>query len=366
MTAPSGSAVGGTASSPAPVTGGRPAAAGGATAPAGTAAGGAGSPSGATPGASGAAGTRTAESGAGPDGAPQAGPAAGKPRAAGPGLRVAGAALSILAVLLLGFVADIGVIGQVRHARDRQVDYATLRADLANGVAPVGGPAVAGSGVKPLTPGALVAVLRIPGLHVKEVVHEGTTSAILSRGPGHRRDTPLPGQAGVSVIMARQAAYGGPFRHLKDLRSGERFTVTTGQGTARYQVLGVRRAGDPQPAPLAAGHGRLTLITADGTPFMPRGVLRVDAELVSPAQPGSAPAVAPGSLPADEKPMAGQSDGWLPLVLWGQALLLAAAVVTWAHLRWGRPHTWVVGVPLLAVLGLVVADGAALLLPDLM
>ncbi|MEV6005973.1 sortase [Streptomyces sp. NPDC051976] len=315
---------------------------------------------------------RPAASAAGPD-RPTSAPTgrARTARPAGPGLRVAGTALTILAVLLLGFVVDVGLLGDIRHDRDRQVDYATLRADLANGTAPVGpaapgAAADAGPGVKPFTSGALLAVLSIPELHLREVVHEGTTSRILVRGPGHRRDTPLPGQAGVSVIMARQATYGGPFRHLGDLRPGQTFTVTTGQGTARYRVLGLRRGGDPQPAPLAAGAGRLTLITADGTAFMPHGILRVDADLVSAVQPASAPAVATAALPADEKPMAVEHDGWLPLVLWGQALVLAAAAMTWAHLRWGRPHTWVVGVPLLAVLGLLVADNVALLLPNSM
>lgn len=285
------------------------------------------------------------------------------PRPAGPGLRVAGTALSILAALLLGFVVDAGLLSGIRHTRDRQVDYATLRGDLANGVAPVGG---SGDGITPLTPGSLIAVLQIPALHLREVLHEGTTAKILARGPGHRRDTPLPGQAGVSVIMARQAVYGGPFRHLRDLRAGQEFTVTTGQGVQRYRVIGPRRAGDPQPPALAAGRGRLTLITADGTPFMPSGILRVDADLISPVQPAFPPPVATAGLPADEKPMAVQSDGWLALVLWGQALVLAAAVLTWAHARWGRPHTWVVGVPVLALLGLLVADNVSLLLPNLM
>ena len=313
---------------------------------------------------------RTAAPSAGPDGpsAQRTGRARGS-RPAGPGLRIVGTALIILATLLLGFVADAGLLSQLRHTRDRQVDYAALRSDLANGVAAVGTPGAGSgqaSGVRPLTSGTAVAILDIPAIGLREVVHEGTTARILARGPGHRRDTPLPGQAGASVVMGRQATYGGPFRHLRDLRAGQLFTVTTGQGVARYRVIGPRRAGDPQPPELTAGQGRLTLITADGTPYMPRGILRVDADLVSTAQPGSAPAVAPGALPADEKPMAVGGNGWLPLVLWGQALALAAALLTWAHLRWGRPHTWVVGVPVLALLGLLVADTTALLLPNLM
>ncbi|MER5914963.1 sortase [Streptomyces sp. NPDC001982] len=282
---------------------------------------------------------------------------------AGPGLRVTSAALTILAALLLGFVADAGLVSDLRHARDRQVDYATFRADLANGVAPIG--QSAGGGRAPKN-GESVALLEIPELGVREVVHEGTTADDLSHGPGHRRDTPLPGQAGVSVIMGRQATYGGPFRRLGELSTGDKFTVTTGQGKHTYQVIGPRRSGDPQPPVPAQGRGRLTLITADGTPFMPRGILRVDADLVSDVQITPAPALAAGALPEEEKPMATGTSAWLPLVLWGQGLVLGAAGLTWARTRWGRRQTWVVGVPLLGALGLATADQALMLLPNLL
>ncbi|MEU4093021.1 hypothetical protein [Streptomyces sp. NPDC026673] len=56
-----------------------------------------------------------------------------------------------MAALLLGFAVDVGLLGHVRHARDQQVDYAALRGDLADGIAPVGG---SGEGVKPLTSGS--------------------------------------------------------------------------------------------------------------------------------------------------------------------------------------------------------------------
>ncbi|MCX4587015.1 sortase [Streptomyces sp. NBC_01481] len=302
------------------------------------------------------------------DGAPVRGTSPGGPApsgrpAAGPRLRVVSAALSILAALLLGFVVDVTLVGDLRHARDRQVDYAGFRSELANGVAPIG--RSSGGGLAP-GHGAAVALLDVPVLQLREVVREGTTAQDLARGAGHRRDTTLPGQAGVSVIMGRQATYGGPFRRLEDLTAGDRFTVTTGQGKHTYRVIGPRREGDPQPPAVTGGRGRLTLITADGTRFMPRGILRVDADLVSDVQPAPAPAVPSGALPEDEKPMAVQQTAWLPLVLWGQGLVLAAAAVAWAHARWGRRHTWVVGVPLLGALGLAVADQAALLLPNLL
>ncbi|MFE4172286.1 sortase [Streptomyces sp. NPDC056909] len=297
-----------------------------------------------------------------PPSAPPAGRARDQ-RPAGPALRATGAALSILAVLLLAFVANLGPLGDLRHGRDQQVANSALRGELANATAPVGPRAQNG---EPLALGTSVALLDIPQLGLRTVIGEGTTAQVLATGPGHRRDTVLPGQPGVSVVMGRQAAYGGPFAHLEQLRAGETFTVSTGQGKHTYRVLGVRREGDPQPSVLEAGKGRLTLITGDGHAFLPGGLLRVDADLVSAVQPGAAPLYTAGSLPADERPMAVQASAWMPLVLWGQALLLAAAALTWIRARSGRREAWVVGVPVLGALGFVVADQAALLLPNLL
>ncbi|MFD1273890.1 sortase domain-bontaining protein [Streptomyces kaempferi] len=61
-----------------------------------------------------------------------------------------------------------------------------------------------------LAPGTPVALIDIPAAHLHQVVLEGTDSGVLTDGPGHRRDTPLPGQSGTSVLMGRAAAYGGP------------------------------------------------------------------------------------------------------------------------------------------------------------
>jgi hypothetical protein len=58
-------------------------------------------------------------------------------------------------------------------------------------------------------------------------------------------------------------------------------------------------------------------------------------------------------------------SAWIPLVLWGQALVIAAVLLSWARSRWGRWQNWIVAVPVLLFLGLAVADQAARLLPNL-
>jgi sortase A len=300
-----------------------------------------------------------------PSPAAPAAPAPAATPASRRGLDLAGAygtALCIIAALVLGLLVDIGPIGDLRHARDRETAYAALRLDLAEGTAPVGQTDTNG---KLLRLGRPVALLRIPQLGLQEVVLEGTTSGVLESGPGHRRDTPMPGQAGTSVLMGRQSGFGGPFGHIGELRPSETFSLVTGQGTQTYRVLDVRRAGDPVPAAPAVGKGRLILVTADGPAFMPTGTLLVDADLISTVRPAPDRPLSSDDLSRAEGLMGTDPSAWTPLVLWAEALLLAAVALSLARVRWGRWQAWVVGLPVLLALGLTVSDQVARLLPNL-
>ncbi|MFE6978770.1 sortase [Streptomyces sp. NPDC057682] len=288
-------------------------------------------------------------------GAPSAPPAR-------PGLALAGAALCVLAAVLLGFAANLTVVGHLQHARDQRTAYDELRRQLALGTAPVGQRTFDG---RLLAPGAPVALLRIPALGLREVVGEGTTSGILMSGPGHRRDTPLPGQAGTSVVMGRQWGYGSPFHALGTLRAGAVVEVTTGQGKAVYRTLGVRRSGDRLPAP-AGARGRLTLVTASGSPYTPAGVLYVDAELTTPVQPSPPRSVRLGWTGPAEEALGGESGAWLAVFLWSQALLVAALLAVWLHRVWGVWQTWISAGPVLIALGLAVSGAVTRLLPNLL
>ncbi|HEX3589832.1 MAG TPA: hypothetical protein VHV74_09375 [Pseudonocardiaceae bacterium] len=53
-------------------------------------------------------------------------------------------------------------------------------------------------------------------------------------------------------------------------------------------------------------------------------------------------------------------------MLWGEALLLAAAAITWARSRWGRWQIWVVAVPVFGFFGFAVANQASDLLINLL
>lgn len=284
-------------------------------------------------------------------------------RRASPTVQVLTTAITILSVTLLGFGAYAALVSRLHHDRAQLVSYADFRKDLAQGTAPTGQ-------TRPVDPSRLlelgtpVAVLDIPQIHRKEVVFEGTTGAVLEKGPGHRRDTPLPGQPGASVIMGRASTYGGPFGDLASLVPGDEFTVTTGQGEHRYKVLDVRHGGMPQPPPPAPGTGRLVLTTAYGGMFLPTDALRVDAEQTSPVKPAPRQVFKASQLTPAEQVMGVDGGVWFPLVFIGEALLIAVGLLSAARVYWGPWQAWIVAVPVIGFLGLLTADQVTRLLPN--
>jgi sortase A len=270
--------------------------------------------------------------------------------------------LGIFAVLALSFLIELSVLGNLRHDRDQAKLAMEFRSALANAVAPVG---PLDDSNKPVAAGTPVAILEMSRLQLREVVVEGTSSRTLMSGPGHRRDTPLPGQVGNSVIVGRRATYGGPFKSIDQLRAGDQITVITGQGKSSFAVLRVRHAGDPLPPPLSRGQGRLTLVTADGPPLRPTDVLRVDAALVSTAQPR--PAQLPSQvLPAADALMAGDSSALLDVVGWSVLLVAGSIIMVWTRFRVGFWQAWIIGLPVLVVLALAAFDDIAAMLPNLL
>jgi sortase (surface protein transpeptidase) len=284
------------------------------------------------------------------------------PPAIRPEFRLAGQVLGIVAVLALSFLVELTVLGNLRHDRDQAQLAADFRIELANQIAPVGPTDDAN---KVLAAGAPVALLEIRNLGLREIVVEGTSSGTLMSGPGHRRDTPLPGQVGTSVIIGRRATYGGPFGSINQMRAGDQITVTTGQGKHSFKVLDVRHAGDPLPPPPTRGQGRLILVTTDGPAFQPTDVLRVDAALVSEAQ--SRPAqLTSAALPAADALMAGDTSALLSIVGWAILLVAAAVATVWVRFSTGLWQAWVIGLPVLIALGLTASDDIAALLPNLL
>lgn len=271
-------------------------------------------------------------------------------------------ALSLLSLLLVCIVLNLTVISQFQHWTAQRKLYGELRLSLSQTSTPIGQTDSQGRLTALGTP---IALLDIPRLGVHEVVVEGTTSAQTKVAVGHRRDTPLPGQSGVSVLMGRQYAYGGVFGDIDQLRAGDDITVTTGQGVARYRVIGPRLKTVHLPV-LSTGQGRLTLVTASGFPFIPDGSLIVDAELVSKAFPSPPTVIANNGVSAPEQPMAGDDSGLVALS-WLMELLVALAIAAvFAWKLWDRRAAWIVFFPLILATTLASADKICGLLPNLL
>jgi len=287
-------------------------------------------------------------------------PPTGPPEGADAAAAVLSSAFTMIAIVSLWMAAQMLFLGSISQHRAQDLLYDDLRYVLA-------GPPDEAAPIGPIVPvGDPVALLTIPSIGLEQVVVEGTASGDTLAGPGHRRDTPLPGQVGTSVVYGRAATYGGPFADITELEAADKIEVTGAQGGKVYRVLGVRRAGDPLPQPAPEGAGRLTLVTAEGSgrfgAIAPESVVYVDAETKKafPAPPGR-----PAVVPESELAM-GTDKGALPLLALCLGLLLALTLgVVAARQRWSTALVWVVACPLALALSWATTDVVMRLLPNL-
>jgi sortase A len=263
-------------------------------------------------------------------------------------------ALRLFALGIAAFLIYVLLLGALQYNRAQDIAYDRIRGELAEATAPLG---------VGMVPGDPVAVLDIPGIGLRQVIREGTSGSVMRDGPGHRSDTPLPGQAGVSVVYGRGLTFGAPFRTLPNLLGGAKIDVVTGQGQFGYRVTKVRRAGDPLPPVLATGASRLTLVTAEGSP-LPSATVYVDAELIE-GQVQPDPAMRVSRVPASEMAFGIDLSGVLPLVLWLEALIAVAAGIVWFRGRIGHWESYLIGAPIVLALVWRVFEQIAGLLPNM-
>lgn len=267
--------------------------------------------------------------------------------------------LLTISIILLWLVVQMLALGNLSYARTQDRLYQDFRVQLAKGEAPTGGI---------IAPGKPVALLQLKALGIDQVVVEGTSSGQLMGAPGHRRDTVLPGQRGVAVLYGRSKTFGRPFDVMMHAAVGKNLTVVTAQGTSVYKIEQVRRAGDPVPAPPAADHGRMTLVTSEGSGplsgLRPGHVVYVDASLQTKA-------FAPGpsrvnTVSQSEDRMSSDTSVLPMLALTLGGLLVAVVLVPLALRRFGAVLTWMTAVPVVLALGWFAADLTVYLLPNLM
>ncbi|MGN6473420.1 MAG: class E sortase [Mycobacteriales bacterium] len=279
-------------------------------------------------------------------------------------LAIASSGCVVIAIVCAWVLLQLVVLGGLAHSRSQSLLYSKFRSELAQSTAPTGALDFNG---EPVKPGAPVALLTIPSLHLQQIVVNGTASGNLMAGPGHLRDTPLPGQTGWSWVLGRGSIYGAPFRDLGSLRRGDPITVVSGLGKVEYKVLDVRRAGDPVPAPPAgAGGGMLTLATAKGNGFLAflRASTPVYVDAVTyKAQPGGPVA---DVVPSSELVMARDTSS-LPMLTLLLAILAGVVLgISAARRHFQAVLVWLLATPVVVALAWGVTDQVTRLLPNLM
>lgn len=272
---------------------------------------------------------------------------------------VASTSFLVMAMVCLWFILHVLVLGGLEQHRAQDRLYGEFRTQLAAATAPTGGI---------IPPGSPVALLRIPHLGLAQVIVEGTSAGVMLNGPGHRRDTVLPGQAGVSIVYGRARAFGASFRDLATKAVGEDLSFVTAQGTSAYRIEGVRRAGDPIPPLLKANEGRVTFVAAEGNgrlSMLSAGhVIYIDAALKS--KSFTAPAGRLNAISPAEMPMASDTSAMPVLALLLGALAVATVGIVFARRRFGLVLSWVIGAPIILALAWMASDLAMYLLPNLL
>ena len=276
------------------------------------------------------------------------------------GMLATRAALLTLSVVMAWFVFYALALTSLQNHHDQGVLWSQFRQQLAEETAPIGGV---------ISPGSPVAIMNAPAAGIKrEIVVEGTTSSNLTEGPGHERDTVLPGQQGLSTIMGRARLFGAPFRSIASMPVGAKITFTTAEGVSTYKVLDVRHGGDLGPVPLAQGAGGLQLITSESSGWRsgwaPSDTVYVDAALTS-TPLGTSPTPGLSSITKAEKAMQGNPAALYVLVLMLPLLLGAVLATAWAFARWGRWQAWFCGAPVIIGALWAVSKVAIELLPNL-
>jgi sortase A len=87
-----------------------------------------------------------------------------------------------------------------------------------------------------LQEGHAIGRIKIDRIGLSIVVVQGTDTASLEKGPGHYRNTPIPGQPGTVAIAGHRTTYLAPFRHIDDIRDGDEVRIEMPYAAFTYTV----------------------------------------------------------------------------------------------------------------------------------
>jgi sortase A len=84
--------------------------------------------------------------------------------------------------------------------------------------------------------GHAIARIEIDRIELDKVMVQGTDTGSLQRGPGHYRDTAIPGQPGTVAIAGHRTTYLAPFRDIDEIRDGDEIRIEMPYAAFTYTV----------------------------------------------------------------------------------------------------------------------------------
>ncbi len=174
--------------------------------------------------------------------------------------------------------------------------------------------------------GSAVGRIRIPSIGASFVVVKGTGTSELENGPGIYPETRFPGSGGTTAIAGHRTTYLAPFRHIDELRRGQRIVLEMPYARFTYTVLGSRVV-LPTDVSVIRPTGYSRLVLSACTPlFSASHRLVVFAKLSSTVPLGAARST---QAPSNGMPAGGRAQGeqeGLPAMLKASQRLLPPLV----------------------------------------
>lgn len=157
--------------------------------------------------------------------------------------------------------------------------------------------------------GTPLGYIQIPAIDVDWAFVEGVKARDIEKGPGHFRESPMPGQVGNTAIAGHRTTHGQPFFDLDKVKPGDEIITITDAGTYVYAVTESIVVSPTDYAavvpPFRADTATLTLVTC--TPaYTARERLVVRAVIVP--EKSDQIYLPPSRLPAPDPGIGGPND----------------------------------------------------------
>lgn len=161
-----------------------------------------------------------------------------------------GRTLIVTGLLMFGFVAyqlwgtgiqTARVQGELRKQLESVVPTLPPDADTTTTSNPDGGTGVdttlpQAEAAPAVANGSPLGYIKIPSIDVDWAFVEGVKAKDIEKGPGHFRESPMPGQIGNTAIAGHRTTHGQPFFDLDKVEPGDEIITITDDGTYVYEI----------------------------------------------------------------------------------------------------------------------------------